>query len=107
MAKCFRIHPTDNTAVLLEDALAGDKVDIVGGKGQVSLREDILYGHKVALMDLEKNQPVLKYGILIGHSTVPIRAGQWVHLHNCASDYDERSGTLDLHTGAATDTDYS
>ena len=107
MTKCFRIHPADNTAVLLEDADAGEQVGIAGEQGQITLVEDIQYGHKIALVDLEPGQPILKYGIVIGHSTVQIQAGQWLHLHNCASDYDERSGTLDPHTGAATDTVYS
>ena len=49
---------------------------------------------------------VVKFGVRIGHATAAIRAGDWVHLHNCASDVDERSGTLDLHTGATTDTKY-
>ena len=49
---------------------------------------------------------MIKYGFPIGHATQPIRAGDWVHLHNCASNYDSRSSTLDVHSGATTDTVY-
>jgi altronate dehydratase small subunit len=50
---------------------------------------------------------VVKYGVRIGHATQAIQRGAWVHLHNLASDFDERSGTLDLHSGAPTDTAYA
>ena len=106
MAKCFQINSQDNTAVLLDDAAAGDQVEILGGEGTVVLQEDIEYGHKVALVAIPAGQPVTKYGICIGHSTQPIAVGEWVHLHNCASEYDERSATLDVQTGAVTDTLY-
>ena len=39
-------------------------------------------------------------------ATREIEAGRWVHLHNLASSFDERSSSLDVHTGAATDTKY-
>ncbi len=106
MVKCFQINPQDNTAVLLDDAAAGDEIEIVGGAGAIVLQQDIEYGHKVALAPIPVGEAVVKYGICIGHSTRSIRAGEWVHLHNCASDYDQRSATLDVHTGAATDTVY-
>ena len=106
MVKCFQINPGDNTAVLLDDAAAGDEIEIVGGAGTVVLQLDIEYGHKVALATIPTGEAVIKYGICIGHGTQPIRTGEWVHLHNCASDYDHRSATLDVHTGAVTDTVY-
>jgi len=108
MIKCFQIHSDDNTAVLLEDAKAGDTVELVGALEQltITLRKDIPYGHKVALAEIPKGDVVTKYGICIGHSTQTIMAGDWVHLHNCASAFDERSSTLDVHTGAVTDTVY-
>jgi altronate hydrolase/altronate dehydratase small subunit len=49
---------------------------------------------------------VIKYGVRIGHATEPIAVGDWIHLHNCASDLDERSNTLEVTTGAPTDTIY-
>ena len=106
MVKCFQINPEDNTAVLLNDASAGDEVEIVGGAGRIVLQQDIEYGHKVALADIPAGDAVVKYSICIGHSSQLIRAGEWVHLHNCASNYDERSATLNHHTGAVTDTIY-
>ncbi|MFZ4814801.1 MAG: UxaA family hydrolase [Phototrophicaceae bacterium] len=104
---CFQIHPTDNVAVLLEDAAAGETVTVIGETtASVTLHEPIVYGHKVALKAIAAGDPVMKYGIRIGTATVDIQPGQTVHLHNCASDFDERSGQFDPHTGAAIDTAY-
>ena len=108
MTTCFQIKSNDNTAVLLADAVAGETVTVIGAVSEqtVQLNHDIEYGHKVALIDIAKDASITKYGITIGHATVDIQAGDWVHLHNCASDYDERSATLDVDTGATTDTVY-
>ena len=48
----------------------------------------------------------MKYGVVIGCATKEIKMGQWVHLHNMKSLYDARSSSLDVVTGAPTDTHY-
>jgi hypothetical protein len=67
---------------------------------------DIAAGHKLAIRDIPIGAPIVKYSVPIGLATTDIRAGEWVHLHNCRSGLDERSSTLDTHTGAPTDTRY-
>ena len=102
MLTCFQINPTDNTAVMLEDGTAGSTIHVIGA-GQtmtVTLTQAIAYGHKVALADIAEAGAVF-------HATQPIQAGDWVHLHNCASDYDERSGSLEVTSGKPTDTIYA
>ena len=108
MISCFQIKASDNVAVLLEDGQANMPVTVIGSMqvDTLTLNETVEYGHKVALVDMPQGAPVVKYGIRIGHTTRPIRAGDWVHLHNCASDYDERSSNFDVSTGSATDTVY-
>ncbi len=102
--RCFQIQPDDNVATMIDDAAAGS-VELVGAAtGEIVAAENIARGHKIALRDLAANEAVMKYGVPIGHVTQPIRRGAWVHLHNLASDLDERSGTLDLHSGTPTDT---
>jgi altronate dehydratase small subunit len=108
MQRCFKVHAADNVATMLDDAGAGN-VSILGSLDSsqtIALLEPIKLGHKIALSDLRPGQAVVKFGVSIGHATCPVRAGQWVHLHNLASDFDQRSQTLDLHTGGATDTKY-
>lgn len=104
MTRAFQIQPQDNVATLIDDATAG-VVQIIGAsQGEVVATEKMARGHKLALRDIATNEPVTKFGARIGHATRPISRGAWVHLHNLASDLDERSGTLDLHSGAPTDT---
>ena len=109
MLTCFQINPTDNTAVMLEDGAPAAVVQVIsaGQATTINLTQAIAYGHKVALADIAQNAPVFKYGIRIGHATQPICAGDWVHLHNCASDYDERSSSLEIESGKPTDTVYA
>jgi altronate dehydratase small subunit len=72
----------------------------------VVLRESVPHGHKVAVRDIALQEAIIKFGVRIGHATQAIYRGTWVHLHNLASDLDVRSGSLDLHSGAPTDTVY-
>lgn len=105
MKRAIQIRPLDNVATLLVDA-DDEVVGVVGGDGTVAVRESVKNGHKVALADIRAGEAVVKYGVRIGWATRNIARGAWVHLHNCASDFDERSGTLDGETGAPTDTRY-
>ena len=47
-----------------------------------------------------------KFGVEIGVAARDIEPGEWVHLHNCRSQYDGRPSTQDPVTGAPTDTPY-
>ena len=105
-ARAFQIQPQDNVATMVEDIQDG-LVELAGASHEtVPAREKIMRGHKVAVRDIAANEAVVKSGVRIGHATQPISRGAWVHLHNLASDLDERSGTLDLHSGASTDMVY-
>ncbi len=107
LPRCYQIHPSDNVATMLDDAPAG-QVTILGQEGEshIAISEPIQLGHKVALQDIQPGEAIVKYGVLIGRASISIAGGSWVHLHNCRSDFDERSQTLDVHTGAAKDTRY-
>jgi len=101
--RAFQVHPADNVATLLDDA--DEVVQVLGGQpSEIQLLEKISRGHKVALRDIASGGAVVKFGVRIGHATRSIRRGAWVHLHNLASDLDERSATLELHSGVPTDT---
>jgi hypothetical protein len=105
MTTAFRIHAADNVATLLGDA--EDRVEVRGeGGGALALLEPIALGHKVALADIEAGASVVKFSITIGTASRSIRAGEWVHLHNIASCFDERSGGFDVVTGVAKDVRY-
>jgi (2R)-sulfolactate sulfo-lyase subunit alpha len=43
---------------------------------------DIPIGHKLAIKDLKNGDTVIKYGVDIGRTVAPIRAGEHLHVHN-------------------------
>ena len=63
--KTFKINEADNVAVVIEADEGG-----------------ITAGHKVALCDIAKGEPIIKYGNRIGRATEDIKKGDWVHTHN-------------------------
>lgn len=91
-AKALHIHLKDNVVVAMQAISAGDTVVFPGG--QVTVREDVSRGHKIAIQDIEANQDVVKYGYPIGHSTEQIHAGQWVHTRNMKTNL---SGKVNYH----------
>ncbi len=104
--RCFKIHAADNVATLLDDVEARRSLSINDG-GSIVAGEPIKAGHKIALRDIPAGQQVVKYGVAIGIASQDIVTGEWVHLHNCRSAFDDgRSASLDLHTGSTTDTRY-
>lgn len=105
--RAFSIQSSDSVAVLLDDAEAGP-VKLLGLSDDtvISANQPISLGHKIALRAHGLGDAVTKYGVRIGHATTSIAPGDWVHLHNCASDLDERSNSLEVTTGAPTDTIY-
>jgi altronate dehydratase small subunit len=98
----FKVHASDNVATLLGDAAQDAIVSVVGpgSHSELSARERIAMGHKIALDAISEGAPVTKFGVVIGIATRRIEPGEWVHLHNCRSQLDERSGSFDLQTGA-------
>lgn len=109
MKRCFRIHESDNVATLLDEGVeAEEELEVIGPLTQDVVRSagPIALGHKVALSDISCGEPIVKYGVVIGIADKNIRRGNWVHLHNCRSRVDQRSGMLDLHTGSSQDVIY-
>lgn len=107
-AKAFQIERADNVATLLSGASAGpcQLTGSCNGSAAIMALEEIPEGHKIALTDIREGGMIVKYGVPIGRATRPIIKGQWVHLHNMTSNYDERSSHLDPLTGAPLDMEY-
>lgn len=82
-AKVIVITPRDNVATALEALAAGQTINAEGR--QVTVREPIASGHKVALTTIGAGENVVKYGNAIGTATADIAAGAHVHVHNLAS----------------------
>ncbi len=50
--------------------------------GSVKLRDNVPLGHKVAMRDVAKDKPVIKYGREVGKAIKDIAKGAHVHTHN-------------------------
>jgi altronate dehydratase small subunit len=104
---CFQIEEKDNVCTALADLAPGAiKVNGAAQEREIVIASAIKQGHKLANKAITTGQDIIKYGVVIGRAKVPISKGEWVHLHNCVSLYDARSATLDVETGAPTDTKY-
>ncbi len=84
----FLVHePGDMVGVVVvEGVKAGQKLTgwIMDGDQtlEVTIRDDIPIGHKLALKDLATGDTVIKYGVDIGKVVAPIKAGEHLHVHN-------------------------
>jgi hypothetical protein len=87
--KAILLNANDDVATALTDLKAGEPVSVSLDEvsSEVTLSEDIQFGHKYALHDITKGQDILKYGLPIGQALADIQAGQWVHVHNCRSEH--------------------
>ncbi len=87
MRNAMIIDPQDNVAVAIEPIAAGETVTYVCDGKDVSLTalQDITIYHKLAVRDIAKDAPIVKYGQHIGIAAADIRAGAHVHVHNVAS----------------------
>ncbi len=74
------IAPQDLAAVALRPLKAGETVHWNGG--EITLKEDIPMGHKIALREIHRGEAVIKYGFPIGEATADIPAGSHIHTHN-------------------------
>lgn len=87
MNSFIKINDNDNIAVALKPLRIGEVVHI--GDQNITIVEEIPAGHKVALCDIEKGKPVVKYGFSIGNAIVDIKTGQWIHTHNIKTGLGE------------------
>lgn len=86
MHKFLIHHKGDHVGVATSDIAAGE--DVVGvymdddSTVKVKANHDVPLGHKIAIVAVKENDPVLKYGIQIGYATSAFEVGDYVHTHN-------------------------
>ena len=87
--RAILLNVTDDVATAIVDLPAQESVSVAldDRAVEVNLQEDIQFGHKFALRDIAQGEPILKYGLPIGNALSDIRAGEWVHVHNCRSEH--------------------
>ena len=79
-------EPKDDVGVAVMDLKKGSRIGAVTLEGKsassITLRDNIPLGHKVAMRDLPKEKPVIKYGRPVGKTVAAIARGAHVHVHN-------------------------
>jgi SAF domain len=82
------IDASDNVAVALTDLIKGDdcKVRLKDREEYVRVLEDITFGHKFAIVDIGKDESVIKYGEEIGKMSESVQKGGYIHNHNMYCD---------------------
>jgi len=83
-ADALVVDPKDDVATALRDLKAGEVLQYRSGQEVLSITaiNDIPFGHKVAIRELEQGAHVRKYGEVIGQVTLAIHVGEHVHVHN-------------------------
>ena len=85
MTNAMIIDEKDTVAVAIEPVAAGETItwlDRSGAAQTVTAVTDIPIYHKLAIKDMAKGEPVVKYGEHIGLAAVDIRKGEHVHVQN-------------------------
>lgn len=75
----LKVHDKDNVLVAINIIEAGD---IIHEYPTLTINHPIPAGHKVALVNIEKGEAIIKYGYTIGFATQNIQAGEHIHSHN-------------------------
>ncbi len=84
MLKAVILAHHDTVATAVQAISVGVEVNLMyqGRTITVKTEEPILLGHKLAIKEHDKGEPIYKYGCVIGRATQAIPAGAWVHVHN-------------------------
>ncbi|MFS0634329.1 UxaA family hydrolase [Mesobacillus foraminis] len=78
------MHQNDSVITLLRSVKRDEAItfDIEDETCTLTSKEDVGFGHKLALRKIEAGETILKYGESIGVATTLIEAGEHVHVHN-------------------------
>jgi altronate hydrolase len=82
----IRLDPADNVVVARHPVEGGVAVPAE----QFTTLGDVPGGHKVAVRDIAKGEPVRKYNTVIGYAAEDTPAGTWMHSHNILFDDVEK-----------------
>lgn len=78
--KAIIINDDDNVATARVEIFAG--TILISSNRSIVVKDNIPFGHKLALKDIYKGEPIIKYGQRIGIAVKDIFSGELVHVHN-------------------------
>ena len=82
------LRPEDNIAVAARPLPEGAELHYNGHV--LNLDRRVGMGHKIALREIKKTEPIYKYGQIIGFASQDIVAGSHVHTHNVTAERFQR-----------------
>ena len=87
MINAMIIDLKDTVAVAIEPIAKGEDVNYKVGDEVKTIKalNDVQIYHKLAIKDMAKGEPVVKYGEHIGLAASDIKIGEHVHTHNVES----------------------
>jgi len=94
----LRIHPKDNVLVALRDLGQGTSIEF-GGQ-TFSLADRVAAKHKFTLSNLQPDDSIFMYGVLVGKATKVIPQGGLVsteNIHHASSEFHMGKRKLDWH----------
>jgi galactarate dehydratase len=71
----IKVNPEDNVAIIVNEGGLPAGTAFPGGP---TLIEHVPQGHKVALRDISKGEPILRYAAVIGYAAKDIPVGAWI-----------------------------
>ena len=102
MTDVLKINPADNVVVAIQPQKSGALIHVDGH--EISVKDDVPAGHKIAIKDLSAGENVIKYGFPIGHAKEAKPAGSWMNENNIKTnlagllsyEYHPKDVTLDI-----------
>jgi altronate hydrolase len=76
----------DNIAIALQELQIGMVIEQGDIASVLEVKTVIPRGHKIALIEIAKDDPIIKYGERMGHAYRAIERGTHVHTHNVIGD---------------------
>lgn len=82
--KALKLNPKDNVATAMEPIEKGGEVQVSFGTETQTIYtvEEIPFGFKIAVQEIQKTTPIFKYGEIIGIASKDIHIGEIAHIHN-------------------------
>ncbi|MBC6997344.1 altronate dehydratase family protein [Cytophaga sp. FL35] len=78
--KLIKVQPEDNVAIALVDLVQGDRVTFEGE--DIIILSDVKAKHKITLINLEANDEIIMYGVLVGKAVTQVKRGEALTVTN-------------------------
>jgi altronate hydrolase len=94
----LRIHPKDNVLVALRDLDQGTPIEFEGLR--FNLADKVAAKHKFTLNNLQPDDSIFMYGVLVGKATKPVQQGGLIsteNIHHASSEFHLGKRKLEWH----------